>query len=461
MRVLHVSLGVPPLRTGGMTRYCVELAEAQRDQGDEVSLLFPGRFLPGKTRIKKSGWKGITTYEVINPLPVALVYGIGEPDRFTAPCNNVAAYTELIESVKPDAIHVHAFQGIHLEFFQEANRLHVPVLYTTHDYYPICPRCTLINSEGRECTEGPSPERCAACNLGKGMSYKKSLIMQSGLYARFKESKLVLALGNRAKKEMSGKPTDGEQKSQLEIGKEDARAFERVLAYNRLIFGCFDLNLSNSSVTEEIYRAYYPNAPYERMPITHAGLERKEPKARAIPEDRPLRIGYFGGSKVYKGIDTLAAASQILYDEGVQVEFVLYGDDFARAPKIYGATVGGRVPPDEIPGILAGLDAVVVPSTYHETFGFVVLEALCAGTLTICSDVIGAKDLLNPRCIFKSGDSCDLARKITECLCNTEMSVQLPQSYPLSMEEQASTAKDNYLIAQSIRHRQKECRLAD
>ena len=437
MRVLHVSLGVPPLRTGGMTRYCVELAEAQRDQGDEVSLLFPGRFLPGKTRIKKSGWKGITTYEVINPLPVALVYGIGEPDRFTAPCNNVAAYTELIESVKPDAIHVHAFQGIHLEFFQEANRLHVPVLYTTHDYYPICPRCTLINSEGRECTEGPSPERCAACNLGKGMSYKKSLIMQSGLYARFKESKLVLALGNRAKKEMSGGSTNDEQKGQQEVGEENARSFECVLEYNRAIFDCFDLNLSNSSVTEEIYRTYFPDAPYERMPITHAGLQRKEPKPRAIPKDRPLRIGFFGGSKVYKGIDTLAAASQILYDEGAQVEFVLYGDDFARAPKIYGATVGGRVPPDEIPGILAGLDAVVVPSTYHETFGFVVLEALCAGVPVICSSVVGANDLVEDRFVFGRGNPQSLAKTIDTLLGLSTLSVDLSSEYPLSLTEQS------------------------
>ena len=240
-----------------MTRYCVELAEAQRDQGDEVSLLFPGRFLPGKTRIKNSSWRGITTYEVINPLPVALVYGIGEPDRFTAPCNNVAAYTELIESVKPDAIHVHAFQGIHLEFFQEAKRLHVPILYTTHDYYPICPRCTLINSEGRECAEGPSPERCAACNLGKGMTYKKSLIMQSGLYARFKESRVLRAVGSRIKRSMSEVQNQG-QESRNSSGPLGAhiRNFKNLLKYNNAIWDHFSCVLANSRHTEAIFRSH-------------------------------------------------------------------------------------------------------------------------------------------------------------------------------------------------------------
>ena len=70
MKVLHVALGLPPLRTGGLTRYCVDLMEAQARGGFKVSLLYPGRFLPGKTVVKSHRHGDIQLYEVVNPLPV-------------------------------------------------------------------------------------------------------------------------------------------------------------------------------------------------------------------------------------------------------------------------------------------------------------------------------------------------------------------------------------------------------
>lgn len=91
MRVLHVSLGLPPLRTGGLTRYCTEVMEAQAAAGDEVSLVYPGRFGRGKTRVRHGSWHSVATYEVVNPLPVALTYGVAEPDAFCMPCDDPSA----------------------------------------------------------------------------------------------------------------------------------------------------------------------------------------------------------------------------------------------------------------------------------------------------------------------------------------------------------------------------------
>ena len=43
MRILHYALGFPPWRTGGLTKYCVDLMLTQKEQGYEVALLWPGR----------------------------------------------------------------------------------------------------------------------------------------------------------------------------------------------------------------------------------------------------------------------------------------------------------------------------------------------------------------------------------------------------------------------------------
>ena len=44
MRVLHLSLGLPPFRTGGLNRYCADLMQQQVEDGQDVLLLYPGEF---------------------------------------------------------------------------------------------------------------------------------------------------------------------------------------------------------------------------------------------------------------------------------------------------------------------------------------------------------------------------------------------------------------------------------
>ena len=43
MKILHYSLGFPPYRTGGLTKYCIDLMLTQNEQGFETALLWPGR----------------------------------------------------------------------------------------------------------------------------------------------------------------------------------------------------------------------------------------------------------------------------------------------------------------------------------------------------------------------------------------------------------------------------------
>ena len=44
MRILHYCLGFPPFRTGGMTKYCMDLMNEQNKAGHEVALLWPGTY---------------------------------------------------------------------------------------------------------------------------------------------------------------------------------------------------------------------------------------------------------------------------------------------------------------------------------------------------------------------------------------------------------------------------------
>lgn len=442
MRILHVALGLPPLRTGGLTRYCTELMQAQAKCGDEVVLLYPGRFLPGRMRTLSSLWKEIATYEIINPLPVALTYGIGDPVPFFAPCRNLSAYETLLQKINPDVVHVHCFQGVHLEFFETVKRRGIPIVYTTHDYYPICPRCTLINSEGSECSDGPSPKECCACNFRRGMSYRNSLVMQSQTYARLKETKIVKCLGSIAKREISS--SNGRSDSRVEPSPKSILAYDQLLTYNRSIFSLFDTVISNSRLSEKVYRQTFPDVDYRLLSISHAGLRRAASNLKPMPKNRPTRIAYLGGDRTYKGFDTLAGAVRILFKRGIAMDVSLYGDDFAGPFDIPGARVRGRVAPDAVNAILRHHDVVVVPSKCHETFGFIVLEALCEGTPVICSDVVGASTLVDQNSVFRAGDEVSLADVIERLLQHDFVSISIPSDYPLSMNDQTLRLRSIY-----------------
>lgn len=444
MKILHVSLGLPPLRTGGLTVYCAELMKAQIREGDEVSLLYPGRFLRGQIRIRSSVWEEITTYEIVNPLPIALTFGVSDPAKFIVPCANAAAYQRLLDDLRPDVIHVHSFMGVHQEFFIAAKEMGIAMIFTAHDYYPICLRCTFINAKGECCIEGPSPEACARCNISGGMSLKKSLIMQSAAYARVKDTALGRSIRACVKNVMARRsPTlsGGDQP----VEESRAANYESILEYNREIFELFDMVLCVSARAAAVYKEAFPFRDYYVLPITHARLKRHPPRpAYSVLEGRAFRLGYFGGKRAYKGFDVLIAAAKRLISAGYEFELHLYGDDYRGLPSEIRAISHGRIEPENTAAALRCLDAVVVPSTYKETFGFVVLEALCEGVPVICSDAVGSRDLVDPRMVFRSGDGDDLAERVARLMGGEHIEVTVPASYPLSMSDQASRLTDIY-----------------
>ena len=89
MKILHVSLGLPPFRTGGLNRYCLDLMREQKVQGENVALLYPGEFaLGGNTKIKQTANIEFQVFRIVNPLPLALTSGISDPIRYMKPCKN-------------------------------------------------------------------------------------------------------------------------------------------------------------------------------------------------------------------------------------------------------------------------------------------------------------------------------------------------------------------------------------
>ena len=73
------------------------------------------------------------------------------------------SFEHFYNEFKPDVLHLHTLMGIPEEairFFKEKG---VRIVYTSHDYFGICPKVNFINEKGTLC-EGPNAVRCAKCN---------------------------------------------------------------------------------------------------------------------------------------------------------------------------------------------------------------------------------------------------------------------------------------------------------
>lgn len=167
MRILHYTLGLPPYRSGGLTKYSLDLILAQKHKGDNVYILFPGSInmkYPKTTIIKQKTWEQLDVYEIKNPLPIPLLYGIREPKTFIN-CNNIDKHNfiEFLNKISPDIFHVHTLMGLPIEYLQIAKEQGIKLVYTTHDYFGLCPKVNFIDWKDEFC-DLPCNEKCLRCN---------------------------------------------------------------------------------------------------------------------------------------------------------------------------------------------------------------------------------------------------------------------------------------------------------
>ena len=140
MYILHYSIGFPPYRNGGLVKFCMDLMTYQKNVGHSVGMIWPGKFglINKKTKIKKSENDGFLSFEIINPLPVSICNGINDYDLFTKAID-MSVFIDFLKKERPDVIHIHTLMGLPKEFLKATKDLGIKTIYTTHDYFGLCP----------------------------------------------------------------------------------------------------------------------------------------------------------------------------------------------------------------------------------------------------------------------------------------------------------------------------------
>lgn len=389
MKILHYALGFPPYRTGGLTKYCIDLMLTQVEQGHEVALLWPGEihFILKKTKIKeRNHWNGIRNFELIDPLPVSLDEGIIEIEAYTKRVNE-SVYLNFLRMYMPDVIHIHTLMGLHKEFLDVAKQLKIKTVFTTHDYFGICPIVTLYH-DGCVCDDDHDCLDCVKCNQ-TALGLKKIEILQSPIYRRLKNTKAVKMLRNchRQKYFESSENKQTENENCVRTAEE----YRKLREYYISMLNMIDFIHFNSSVTEMVYNRYFHPKNSAVISITHRDI--KDHRIKKNFDHDALRITYLGPAKPFKGFQFLIGVLDELWKETPGM-FELHIYTNTNVEKEYITHRQDGYPYSQLEEIFDKTDLLIVPSQWYETFGFTVLEALSYGVPVMVTNKVGAKDLV-------------------------------------------------------------------
>lgn len=379
MNILHYTLGLPPYRTGGLTKYSIDLMKEQT-KSNKVFMCFPGKnTLTKKFKVKKyKAFNGIETFEFINTLPVPLLGGVSEIEAFIKDIPEANTEIEkFLLAIKPDIIHIHTLMGLPKEFVIIAKKLNIKTIFTTHDYYGLCPKVNFINCDG-------NLEKCESCNKD-AYSLKMINIMQSSLYRNIKETKALKVLRKNTKKKVTI-----EEKEIVET----KESFEKYTNFRKYYIDILE-NISsvhfNSSVSKKVFEKYCKIESGDILSITHGSVQ--DNRMKKTFDSEKLKIVFLGPLESYKGFGLLLKALK-------EVDFNLwelqvYGNSYeVEFEEGMNVTFNGRYDYSEVPDIMKKNDILIAPSIWNETFGFIILEAISYGMPIITNQNVGACDII-------------------------------------------------------------------
>ena len=351
-RVLYFVHGHPALRAGGAEQASLELYEAVRDEGEFEP------FLAARTDDLAFARPG-TVFGAVNDDPNQLLFlsrSTGN-DYFLHTRADKEFYTthlrRLLETIRPSIVHFQHTVHTGLESIRQvrATLPEVPIVYTLHEYLPIChangQMMRTLNFE--PCTHA-SPRRCHEC-------FPSVEPAQFFLRERF-------------------------IKAQLE-------GVDRFVCPSRFLL--------------ERYAAW--GLPREKLVEIDYG---RHPVPELAPRqlrsgERRSRFGFFGQLNPYKGIRELLAAMRVVGESG-RGDIHLYVNganlDIQRqefreevegllADAAGNVTVLGTYEQHELAERMALVDWALVPSIWWENSPLVIQEAFLHRRPVICNDIGG------------------------------------------------------------------------
>lgn len=430
MNIAHYFLGFPPFHSGGLMIYATNLAKEQLKMGHKVSLLMPGKYSKNseKSEIKYyQTSEGLPVYQIINSQPVSFS-GIGNPSEFIKP-KNLNNFSRFFIENKIEVLHVHSLIGFPSELLDEAKRLNIKTIFTTHDYFGICPKIYLYKYDSLVCKEFQKGKDCVICNymsshqnevrkrnimLGTCSQIIYKMLRKLAFYLKTKKNKKLNKIQNIIKTQQDNKSEE----------------YAKFRDYYLKIIEKFDRVIFNSNETRKEFLNYVSLNKCNVAPVTHSMIKDNRSKFNynSLINNKVvfLFMGYLNEEKGFYDLVNVLNDIKMKYSNW---KLTIYGneseiclDDFDKSFFEFRGTYDYT----DLVEIFSKASILVMPSKCKETFGFIGLEACSYGIPVLASANVGFGDIMrSKRCgiIYKETEN------LRESLINILEKPQILDSY--------------------------------
>lgn len=276
-------------------------------------------------------------------------------------------FAEVLERVEPDVVHIGHLNHLSTSLVREAASRAIPIVYTLHDYWLMCPRGQFMQMFPVDPTE-----LWAACD---GQDDRKCA---ERCYARY----------------FAGDPDGSAADVEHWTGWVGRR-----MAHVRQMTDLVDLFVAPARYLHDRYRDEF-GLPARKLVYLDYGFDRARMAGRARAPGEPFTFGYIGTHIPAKGIHQLIRAFGALSgDSRLRIWGRPRGQDTAALKAIaagLGDGVADRIEwmpeyrnQDIVPDVFDRVDAIVVPSVWVENSPLVIHEAQQARVPVITADAGG------------------------------------------------------------------------
>lgn len=440
MRVLIAVHGYPPTHNGGAERRAERTARRLASFGHDVRVLCV-------EAISREAGQSHSEEHLQDGLPVRRLI-LAEADRPVTPRSGYldpvtgGAVAAIIDEWQPDIFHLFSGYLMSASVVQAAAQRRVPIVISLTDYWWLCHRINLIQTNGARC-DGPSAGGCARCEAEMQRRWRlPARLWPAGAHQLFQAGEAIPALGH-----LLALPQQRERARVLQATLQQVAAF-----------------IAPSRYLADQYRRY--GVAPERLHIWRQGVE-LDACRMTRPADT-LRVGYMGQIKPHKGVHLLLKAWQQLQGKHPR-SLTLYGSDAGEA--VYGRQIRALI--DQLPQVswqgqfsstqvwevLSQLDLLVVPSRWVENSPNSILEAQAVGVPIVGTNLGGIAELVTHDgngLLFEVDNDADLARQLQRLLDEPGLLARLRRSpLPfLSVDDEVRQIEALYRQLASEQHRQ-------
>ncbi len=394
MKILFLTAGLNPT-PGASNSYQEALMEALARRGhDVVCVCTAGTTLrPGVSWTKQLSRPD--GYRIFNGGVYPAIYpqgGVGtrQPDRDVRASRRLReAVLEIIRTEKPDIVSIQTFFGLPFSLIPEIKRLGPRIVFTAHDYFPLCPTAHLFTSEGHACTLSRNELVCERC-CANALHYPIfRLATQLDRWAgRYEPGKAAWTWLHRLRNVL------------IRLNRRWNRLRAPALPYRRrhdaairMLHELDVVHCISRLQADQIQRIAGRLHNLRILPLSPPTLPAFPPSLREQTGHRPLSLVALNMNGAYKGTGLLERVSRRLAAEHLECELHVYGQP-EPCPPIPFVHYHGRYQAADLDTIAAGADFCLIPSIWHETLGFVGMEMMARGVPLIVSSRAGVSEFV-------------------------------------------------------------------